>query len=146
MATNVSLMAEQLARVFGTEEDPVNCAFYFKVGACRHGDLCSKKHNRPLSSRTLLLAHMYPNPPEAMAIGSEEDWDDDMYDRAQTHLEAFYTEVVLVLAMYGEIEEVVVVDNTVTVRMPRKDVLRNDTVAAGDELEDIFNRRHLGFC
>eukprot|EP00401_Gymnodinium_catenatum_P068258 CAMPEP_0117512714 /NCGR_PEP_ID=MMETSP0784-20121206/29177_1 /TAXON_ID=39447 /ORGANISM="" /LENGTH=361 /DNA_ID=CAMNT_0005308449 /DNA_START=23 /DNA_END=1108 /DNA_ORIENTATION=- len=108
-----SLMAEQLARVFGTEEDPVNCAFYFKVGACRHGDLCSKKHNRPTASRTLLLSNMYPNPPEALAIGNDEPWDDDMYDRAQQHLESFYTEIVLVLADYGEIEEVVVVDNTV---------------------------------
>jgi len=108
-----ALMAEQLARVFGTEEDPVNCAFYFKVGVCRHGDMCSKKHNRPTSSRTLLLTNMYPNPWEALAIGNEEPWDDAMYDRAQAHVESFYEEVVLVLAEYGEIEEVVVVDNTI---------------------------------
>merc|ERR1711862_675730 len=37
--------------------------------------------------------------------------DDDMYDRAQQHLEAFYIEVFLELANYGEIEDVVVVDN-----------------------------------
>merc|ERR1712071_637126 len=36
---------------------------------------------------------------------------DDMYDRAQQHLEAFYIEVFLELANYGEIEDVVVVDN-----------------------------------
>merc|ERR1719150_988369 len=112
-AAPAGLMAEQLARVFGTEEDPVNCAFYFKVGVCRHGDMCSKKHNRPTSSRTLLLTNMYPNPWEALAIGNEEPWDDDMYDRAQAHVESFYEEVVLVLAEYGEIEEVVVVDNTI---------------------------------
>jgi len=108
-----AIMAEQLARVFGTEEDPVNCAFYFKVGVCRHGDMCSKKHTRPTSSRTLLLTNMYPNPWEALAIGNEEPWDDAMYDRAQAHVESFYEEVVLVLAEYGEIEEVVVVDNTI---------------------------------
>eukprot|EP00929_Paragymnodinium_shiwhaense_P024541 TRINITY_DN15065_c1_g4_i1.p1 TRINITY_DN15065_c1_g4~~TRINITY_DN15065_c1_g4_i1.p1 ORF type:complete len:200 (+),score=69.57 TRINITY_DN15065_c1_g4_i1:1979-2578(+) len=34
-----------------------------------------------------------------------------MYDRAQQHLEAFYIEVFLELANYGEIEDVVVVDN-----------------------------------
>eukprot|EP00928_Gymnodinium_smaydae_P051218 TRINITY_DN3474_c0_g1_i1.p1 TRINITY_DN3474_c0_g1~~TRINITY_DN3474_c0_g1_i1.p1 ORF type:complete len:254 (+),score=49.69 TRINITY_DN3474_c0_g1_i1:301-1062(+) len=108
-----SLMAEQLARVFGTEEDPVNCAFYFKVGACRHGDLCSKRHNRPTSSRTLLLSHMYPVTSDGMAMASEEPWCDEMYDRQQEHVEAFYTEVVLQLAEYGEIEEVIVVDNIV---------------------------------
>merc|ERR1712151_675594 len=42
---------------------------------------------------------------------NDEPWDDDMYDRAQQHVEAFYIEVFLELANYGEIEDVVVVDN-----------------------------------
>jgi len=104
-------MAEQLARIFGTEEDRVNCPFYFKIGACRNGDQCNRQHNRPTMSQTLLLSHMYPNTPEALAIANDEPWDDDMYDRAQQHLEAFYTEVFLELANYGEIEDLVVVDN-----------------------------------
>lgn len=104
-------MAEQLARIFGTEEDRVNCPFYFKIGACRNGDQCNRQHNRPTMSQTLLLSHMYPNTPEALALANDEPWDDDMYDRAQQHLEAFYTEVFLELANYGEIEDVVVVDN-----------------------------------
>jgi splicing factor U2AF subunit len=62
-------------------------------------------------SQTLLLSHMYPNTPEALALANDEPWDDDMYDRAQQHLEAFYIEVFLELANYGEIEDVVVVDN-----------------------------------
>ena len=33
-------MAEYLASIFGTEKDKVNCTFYFKIGACRHGDTC----------------------------------------------------------------------------------------------------------
>merc|ERR1712194_525715 len=37
--------------------------------------------------------------------------DDEMYDRAQQHLEGFYVEVFLELANYGEIEDLVVVDN-----------------------------------
>ena len=39
-------------------------------------------------SQTLLLSHMYPNTPEALALANDEPWDDDMYDRAQQHLEA----------------------------------------------------------
>eukprot|EP00442_Polarella_glacialis_P020306 CAMPEP_0115058118 /NCGR_PEP_ID=MMETSP0227-20121206/6159_1 /TAXON_ID=89957 /ORGANISM="Polarella glacialis, Strain CCMP 1383" /LENGTH=243 /DNA_ID=CAMNT_0002443043 /DNA_START=196 /DNA_END=927 /DNA_ORIENTATION=+ len=62
-------------------------------------------------SQTLLLSHMYPNTPESLALANDEPWDDDMYDRAQQHLEAFYVEVFLELANYGEIEDLVVVDN-----------------------------------
>jgi len=28
----------------------VNCPFYFKIGACRHGDTCTRIHNRPVIS------------------------------------------------------------------------------------------------
>ncbi|CBI40781.3 unnamed protein product, partial [Vitis vinifera] len=52
-------MAEHLASIFGTEKDRVNCPFYFKIGACRHGDRCSRLHNRPTISPTLLLSNMY---------------------------------------------------------------------------------------
>jgi len=106
-----STMAEHLARIFGTEEDRVNCPFYFKIGACRHGDQCSRQHNRPTASQSLLLCHMYPNCPESLQIAQEEPWDDEMYARAQDHLEAFYEEVFLELANYGEIEDMVVIDN-----------------------------------
>jgi len=34
-------MAEYLASIFGTEKDKVNCSFFFKMGACTHGDRCS---------------------------------------------------------------------------------------------------------
>jgi len=138
------LLAEHLARVFGTEEDPVNCAFYFKVGVCRHGDMCSKKHNRPTSSRTLLLTNMYPNPPEAIAIGNEEPWDDEMYDRAQAHVEAFYEEVVLVLSDYGEIEEVVVVDNTIEYQSGNVYVKYYHENAAERALKGLTGRFYFG--
>ncbi|CAN6888396.1 unnamed protein product [Brassica oleracea] len=39
-------MAEHLASIYGTEKDRVNCPFYNKMGACRHGDRCSRIHNR----------------------------------------------------------------------------------------------------
>ncbi|CAJ0649888.1 16608_t:CDS:2 [Entrophospora sp. SA101] len=32
-------MAEYLASIYGTEKDKVNCSFYFKIGACRHGQM-----------------------------------------------------------------------------------------------------------
>ena len=45
-------------QIFGTEEDKVNCPFYLKMGACRHGDRCSRIHNRPVLSQTILLQNM----------------------------------------------------------------------------------------
>ncbi|KAK3015766.1 hypothetical protein RJ639_007494, partial [Escallonia herrerae] len=55
-------MAEHLASIFGTEKDRVNCPFYFKIGACRHGDRCSRLHTKPSVSPTLLLSNMYQRP------------------------------------------------------------------------------------
>ena len=55
-------MAEYLASIFGTEKDKVNCSFYFKIGACRHGDRCSRIHNKPTFSQTLVLQNLYINP------------------------------------------------------------------------------------
>lgn len=40
----------------------VNCAFYHKMGACRHGDGCSRKHNKPVFSETIILQNMYQRP------------------------------------------------------------------------------------
>lgn len=98
-------------RIFATEEDRVNCPFYFKIGACRNGDRCNRAHVRPTASQTVLLPHLYPTMPEGMSIANDEDWDDEMYDKAQEHAEAFYEEVFLELATYGEIEDIVVLDN-----------------------------------
>lgn len=44
-----------VSQIFGTEEDKVNCPFYQKMGACRHGDRCSRIHNRPVLSQTIML-------------------------------------------------------------------------------------------
>uniref|UniRef100_A0A8D0W3M0 U2 small nuclear RNA auxiliary factor 1 like 4 n=2 Tax=Sus scrofa TaxID=9823 RepID=A0A8D0W3M0_PIG len=40
----------------------VNCSFYFKIGACRHGDRCSRLHNKPTFSQTIVLLNLYRNP------------------------------------------------------------------------------------
>ncbi len=73
-------MADRLAKIFGTEEDKycffvlttthhrVNCPFYYKIGACRHGDRCSKQHTKPILSQTIIIHHMYENPPAAIAF------------------------------------------------------------------------------
>jgi len=103
------MMSDQ--RMFTSDEDRVNCPFYFKIGACRNGDRCNRSHIRPTISSTLLLPHLYPHIPESMAIANDEEWDDDMHARAQEHVEAFYEEVLLEFAEYGEIEDLIIIDN-----------------------------------
>lgn len=95
-------MADHLARIFGTEEDKVNCPFYFKIGACRHGDRCSRLHLKPTFSQTLLLPHLYlPSQP-----GPNGEPVDDT-----ERFEEFYEEIFDELSKYGEIEELHVCDN-----------------------------------
>lgn len=97
-------MALHLASIFGTEMDKVNCSFYYKIGACRHGDRCSRKHVKPSYSQTILLPNLYQNPaydPKNKMNASQ----------LQNHFDAFYEDFWCEMCKYGEIEEVVVCDN-----------------------------------
>merc|ERR1712121_194867 len=116
--SRLSKMAEYLASIFGTEKDKVNCSFYFKIGACRHGDKCSRLHNKPTFSQTLLLQNMFQNPqnkaqgPDGItpAAGTGANIMNDV--EAQEHYDTFFEDVFLELEeKYGEIEEMNVCDN-----------------------------------
>lgn len=104
-------MAEHLARIYGTEEDRVNCPFYWKIGSCRHGDQCSRIHNRPMVSQTVLLKNMYQSPPVAIAMAEGQPVDDAQAEEAQDHFELFYEEVFHELSKFGELVDMGVVDN-----------------------------------
>eukprot|EP00347_Sterkiella_histriomuscorum_P017677 403348419 len=104
-------MADRLAKIFGTEEDKVNCPFYFKIGACRHGDTCTRIHNKPPLSQTLALPHLYENPPAAVAFADGLNVPQDALVEAVNHFEDFFEEVFGELAKFGELEEVIVADN-----------------------------------
>eukprot|EP00294_Goniomonas_avonlea_P011588 CAMPEP_0114545770 /NCGR_PEP_ID=MMETSP0114-20121206/3587_1 /TAXON_ID=31324 /ORGANISM="Goniomonas sp, Strain m" /LENGTH=196 /DNA_ID=CAMNT_0001730239 /DNA_START=142 /DNA_END=729 /DNA_ORIENTATION=- len=100
-------MADRLAQIYGTEQDKVNCPFYYKVGACRHGDRCSRLHNRPTFSQTLLLSHMYQGPPPEM---TETGYQVDPQKEA-SHFEEFYEEVFDELSNFGKVEELNICEN-----------------------------------
>ncbi|ELK26863.1 PREDICTED: splicing factor U2AF 35 kDa subunit-like [Myotis davidii] len=104
-------MAEYLASIFHTEKDKVNCSFYFKIGACRHGDRCSRLHNKPTFSQTIALLNIYRNPKNSSqsadglrcAVSDVE---------MQEHYDAFFEEVFTEMEeKYGEVEEMNVCDN-----------------------------------
>lgn len=112
----------------------VNCSFYFKIGACRHGDRCSRIHNKPTFSQTCLLQNLYVNPQNSAksADGSHCKYitlyflvfccqcdnltfavvanvsDEEM----QEHYDNFFEDVFVECEdKYGEIEEMNVCDN-----------------------------------
>ncbi|OIW11324.1 hypothetical protein TanjilG_20473 [Lupinus angustifolius] len=117
-------MAEHLASIFGTEKDRVNCPFYFKIGACRHGDRCSRLHTKPTISPTILLSNMYqrpdmninvnlnvtdPNqPPLSEPPQSQSSLDPD---KVQDHFEDFYQDLFEELSKYGQIQSLNICDN-----------------------------------
>ena len=100
-------MAEYLASIFGTEKDKVNCSFYFKIGACRHGDRCSRLHNKPTFSQTIALQGLYQNPQiNNTTMGAISNVE------VQEHYDEFFEEVFNELEdKYGAIEEMNVCDN-----------------------------------
>ncbi|XP_041372991.1 splicing factor U2AF 35 kDa subunit-like isoform X2 [Gigantopelta aegis] len=103
-------MAEYLASIFGTEKDKVNCSFYFKIGACRHGERCSRLHNKPTFSQTVLLQNLYLNPQNAALTADGSHIQMDEFE-IQQHYDEFFEEVYVEMEKYGEIEEMNVCDN-----------------------------------
>ncbi|VDI31834.1 splicing factor U2AF 35 kDa subunit [Mytilus galloprovincialis] len=133
-------MAEYLASIFGTEKDKVNCSFYFKIGACRHGERCSRLHNKPTFSQTVVMINAYLNPQNAALtadgshivqddVEAQQDFDNffeevftELEDKIhqqfhmdeieiQQHYDEFFEEIYVEMEKYGEIEEMNVCDN-----------------------------------
>jgi len=105
-------MAEYLASIFGTEKDKVNCSFYFKIGACRHGDRCSRIHNKPTFSQTIVLQNLYINPQNSAKSADGSHLANVSDEEMQEHYDNFFEDCfVEAEEKYGEIEEMNVCDN-----------------------------------
>ncbi|PWN25549.1 RNA-binding domain-containing protein, partial [Jaminaea rosea] len=98
-------MASHLASIYGTEQDKVNCSFYYKIGACRHGDRCSRKHTKPAFSQTIMVANVYSNPRYSKPDANLSD------DEIQDDFDDFYEDFFCQLAEYGQLVEMHVCDN-----------------------------------
>lgn len=106
-------MADYLASIFGTEKDKVNCSFFFKIGACRHGEHCSKLHNKPTFSQTILLKNLYLSLENSSQKADKSFIADDITEeRIQEHFDDTFEELFVELERkYGEIEEMNICDN-----------------------------------
>ncbi|XP_010503128.1 PREDICTED: splicing factor U2af small subunit B isoform X2 [Camelina sativa] len=129
-------MAEHLASIFGTEKDRVNCPFYFKIGACRHGDRCSRLHTKPSISPTLLLSNMYQRP-DMITPGVDVYGNPIEPRKMQQHFEEFYEDLFEELNKYGEIESLNICDNI-------SDHLFREEEQAGKALRNLQGRFYAG--
>ncbi|KAM5584394.1 splicing factor U2af small subunit B [Rosa sericea] len=136
-------MAEHLASIFGTEKDRVNCPFYFKIGACRHGDRCSRLHTKPSVSPTLLLSNMYQRP-DMITPGVDAQGQPIDPRQMQTHFEEFYEDLFQELNKYGEIESLNVCDNLADHMVGNVYVQFREEEHAANALKNLTGRFYAG--
>lgn len=86
-------------------DDKSVCSFYQKIGACRHGEKCSRRHIRPTESKTVLLANLYQNP--------KVQTDSEGMTEAQIlgNFDHFYADIFKRLAQEGTVDQIVVCEN-----------------------------------
>lgn len=78
------------------------CTFYQKIGACRHGEKCSRRHVKPTESNTILLANLYQAHKKGEVSGKAEP---------AAVFDQFYADVFMKAATQGEVESMVVCEN-----------------------------------
>ncbi|KAK4320795.1 hypothetical protein Pmani_008370 [Petrolisthes manimaculis] len=104
--------AEYLASIYGTEKDKVNCSFYIKTGACRHSERCSRKHNKPQYSQTVVMQNMYVSQQNSAKSADGSHLANMSDHEIQEQFEYFFEDVFFECEeKYGEIEEMCVCDN-----------------------------------
>ena len=108
-------MAATFARILGTEKDRSNCPFFYRIGACRHGDRCSRNHLRPHFSVTLMVPHMYqpttavPSVPTSESAANSVRYFDSMPDAAE--FIDFWEDVLDEVERYGRVDDMLVLQN-----------------------------------
>ncbi|KAG5556669.1 hypothetical protein RHGRI_007065 [Rhododendron griersonianum] len=137
-------MAEHLASIFGTEKDRVNCPFYFKIGACRHGDRCSRLHTKPTISPTLLLSNMYQRP-DMITPGVDPQGQPLDPQKIQNHFEDFYEDLFEELSKYGEIESLNICDNLADHMVGNVYVQFREEEHAANALQNLTGRFYAGY-
>ncbi|KAF3653514.1 Splicing factor U2af small subunit A [Capsicum baccatum] len=136
-------MAEHLASIFGTEKDRVNCPFYFKIGACRHGDRCSRLHTKPSISPTLVLSNMYQRP-DMITPGVDPQGQPLDPRQIQRHFEDFYEDLFEELSKYGEIENLNICDNLADHMVGNVYVQFREEDHAASALQNLTGRFYAG--
>lgn len=106
-------MAQHLVSIYGTEKDRVNCPFYYKIGACRHGSRCSRTHNKPLFSQTILLENLYLSPDQIIASAAAQGLQPPVIPQQDltNHFDDFYLDMYEEFSKHGTIDKIYVCEN-----------------------------------
>lgn len=79
-------------------------SFYYKIGACRHGDKCSRNHVKPGYSQTIICRNLYQNP-------EYQPTNKMTAEQMEQHFLSFYEDIFCECARFGKVEEMVVCEN-----------------------------------
>ena len=92
------------------DKDSLYCPFYQKNGACMHGGACSRMHIQPSTSRTLLLANIYPHPQKFISLLPRGTLviDRETIDR---NFDDFYVDIYEEMRTFGQVSDMIVADN-----------------------------------
>lgn len=139
-------MAKHLARIHGTEEDKVNCPFYFKIGACRHSDRCSRLHHKPAFSPTILIKHVYRHPVRLAELQQATTATEAIVDKekALEDFLCFYEDMYLELSKFGLVDSLHVCDNLGDHMIGHVYCKFRDEEDAADALEKMNGRYYDG--
>jgi splicing factor U2AF subunit len=107
----------------------------------RHGDRCSRIHNKPTISQTLLMPNMYHNPALQVTPSGPAMTD----PRAlQEHFEDFYEDIFEELDKFGEVENLNVCDNQADHLVGNVYVKFKEEEAAGKAAAALMGRYYNG--
>jgi splicing factor U2AF 35 kDa subunit len=112
--------------------------------ACRHGDRCSRLHNRPTISPTILLHNLYMNPVLNAPLGPDGLPVPVDPEKVQQFFEDFYEDIFLELDKYGEVEHLCVCDNLADHMVGNVYVKFRDEEGAARALQGMQGRYYAG--
>lgn len=130
------------ARIKGTDDTEGICPFYLRVGSCRHGDRCSRKHPRPAFSQTIEIPHMYLNPLALILLRPEMTRPTDAAISKQ--FDNFYREVWEEASKFGHVEDIIVCDNLCDHLVGNVYIKYTDEMDAAKAKESFENRYYEG--
>lgn len=126
----------------GGEPTTDRCIFFSKMGACRHGDHCTKIHNRPTASPTVVFPMMYPNPLAVRYISGDYTGPKEFEKKyIKKHFEHFYKETWRSLMELGKIEELRVVSNLGEHLLGNVYVRFDSNEAASNVVKELKNKK-----
>jgi len=120
--------------VYGTESDPINCSFFLRVGACRHGSCCPKKHAFPTFGNTLMIHH-YWIPPKKLYSRERE---------LKKHYDRFCEDLLEEFLKYGNVMDFQALKNIGDHNIGNTFIKYADEDEAAEALKHINGRFYAG--